>query len=121
MAPAPKVVLVDDEPAILESTRQLLCELGYDVVGVRGAAEILPTLKAVVPDLLIQDVRMPGLDLDALLASVRAEPLLGRMRVLLFSASMDLDEIAARVGSAHRLEKPFKPHELAEAIEGALG
>lgn len=119
-APSPKVLLVDDEPAILESTRLLLAELGYNVVCVSVAADILPTLRREHPDLLVQDVRMPGLDLDALVRNMRREPSLATIPVLLFSASMELGEIAARVGAARHIEKPFKPHELASAIEGAL-
>lgn len=116
----PKVLLADDEPAILESTRLLLTEMGYDVVCVSSAAEILPTLRRERPDLLLQDVRMPGLDVQSLVATMRRDKALGPIPVLLFSASMEIDEIAARVGAAKHLEKPFKPHELANAIEGAL-
>lgn len=116
----PKVLLADDEPAILESTRLLLAEMGYDVVCASAASEILPTLRRELPDLLLQDVRMPGLDVLALVATMRREAALASIPVLLFSASMEIDEIAARVGAARHVEKPFKPHELASAIEGAL-
>ena len=120
MARAPKVLLVDDEPAILESTGLLLSELGYEVIRVSVAAEILPTLRRLRPDLLLQDVRMPGLDLDALVREMKRDARLASIPVLLFSASMELDEIAARVGAARHIEKPFKPAELAQAIDGAL-
>ena len=116
----PKVLLADDEPAILESTRLLLTEMGYDVVCVASATDILPALLRESPDLLLQDVRMPGLDVQALVATMRREPAVADIPVLLFSASMEIDEIAARIGAAKHLEKPFKPHELANAIEGAL-
>ncbi|HVM44365.1 MAG TPA: response regulator [Candidatus Thermoplasmatota archaeon] len=116
----PRVLLVDDEPAILESTRMLLAEMGYDVLCVAHASDILPALRRERPDLLVQDVRMPGLDVQALVQEMRGEPELAKIPVLLFSASMDLDEIAARIGAARHLEKPFKPNELAQAIEGAL-
>lgn len=116
----PTVLLADDEPAILESTRLLLTEMGYEVECASTAAEILPALRRVRPDLLLQDVRMPGLDVQSLVATMRRDPEIGHIPVLLFSASMEIDEIAARVGAARHLEKPFKPHELASAIEGAL-
>ena len=116
----PKVLLVDDEPAILESTRLLLSEMGYEVVCVSAASDILPMLRRHVPDLLLQDVRMPGLDVQALVKSMRSEERLANIPVLLFSASMEIEEIAARVGAANHLEKPFKPQELVNAIEGAL-
>lgn len=120
MTRTPKVLLVDDEPAILESTRLLLVEMGYEVVCVASAAEILPMLRRERPDLLLQDVRMPGLDVNTLAKQMRADPLIGTIPILLFSASMEVEEIAQRVGAASHLEKPFKPHELVSAIEGAL-
>lgn len=116
----PKVLVVDDEPAILESTSLLLSQLGYDVACASSAAEILPALRRELPDLLLQDIRMPGLDLLALVRAIHAEPALARIPVLLFSASMDIEEIAARVGAASHLEKPFRPQDLVSAIEGAL-
>lgn len=120
MARKPKVLLVDDESAILESTKQLMLEMGYEVVTLQHADRIVPTLLGERPDLLLQDVRMPGLDLDALMRKIRAEPAIAGTPVLLFSAGMDLDDIAARVGGARKVEKPFKPSELVDAIEGAL-
>ncbi|HET6405907.1 MAG TPA: response regulator [Candidatus Thermoplasmatota archaeon] len=116
----PKVLLVDDEPAILDSTRMLLVQMGYDVVTANEASDILPTLRRERPDLLLQDVRMPGLDLDALARNIRGDPAIAHIPVLLFSASMEIDEIAARIGAARHLEKPFKPQELVNAIQGAL-
>jgi len=87
---------------------------------VSSANDILPMLRRHVPDLLLQDVRMPGLDVQALVKSMRGEDALAHVPVLLFSASMEIEEIAARIGAANHLEKPFKPHELVNAIEGAL-
>lgn len=116
----PKVLLVDDEPAILDSTAMLLAEMGYEVVTVSRAEAILATARAERPDLLLQDVRMPGLDLHALVGEIRGDPELRHLPVLLFSASMDLADIAARLGAHTHIEKPFKPTELVAAIQGAL-
>lgn len=120
MPAMPKILLVDDEPAILDSTATLLEEMGYSVVTVARADRIVATAKAERPDLLVQDVRMPGLDLQALVDALRADAQLAELPVLLFSASVDIREIALRVGAAQHLEKPFKPADLAAAIQGAL-
>ena len=120
MTRAPKVLLADDEPAILESTAAILREMGYRVVTVDRADAIFRTARAERPDLLLQDVRMPGLDLQALMTSLRADPALAKIPVLLFSASMDLEAVASRIGASQHIEKPFKPDQLVAAIEGAL-
>lgn len=116
----PKVLLVDDEPAILESTAALLAEMGYEVITVARADLIIQTAKAEHPDLLLQDIRMPGLDLHALVDELRADPALASLPVLLFSASIEIQDIADRVGAASHVEKPFEPDDLMAAIQGAL-
>ncbi|HUR68450.1 MAG TPA: response regulator [Candidatus Thermoplasmatota archaeon] len=115
-----KILVVDDEPSILRSTQLLLVDMGFDVVTCADQAQVLATLRKEKPDLLLQDVRMPGLDLDKLVGMIRSEPALARLPILLFSASMDLDEIQQRVGAAGVLEKPFKPTEIVEAIQVAM-
>ena len=118
---ARRLMLVDDEPAILESTRLLLLELGYEVLTLGRADLILETARRELPDLLLQDVRMPGLDIQMLVSQLRADEQTKRIPILLFSASLDLDDLAERVGASSQLEKPFKPRELVAAIEAALG
>lgn len=115
-----RVLLVDDEPAILESTKLLLEEMGYTVWCLGQADKILDTIRERKPDVLLQDVRMPGLDVQELVKHLRADPVIGKTPVLLFSASMDLDELAERVGALRSLEKPFRPLQLHEAIQAAL-
>lgn len=117
----PTILVVDDEPAILESTRMLLEEMGYRVECLSDATLILATLRRVRPDILLQDVRMPALDLQSLVHEIRADATIATTPVLLFSASMDLDELAERIGAPRSLEKPFRPAELHEAIQSALG
>lgn len=116
----PKVLLVDDEPSVLRSTALLLSELGYDTATTSEPERVVDTLRAERPDVLLQDVRMPGLDLDELVRRVRADPDVGGTPVLLFSASMDLPEVSARVGANGYLEKPFRPDEVVRAIEEVL-
>jgi len=115
-----KILVVDDEPSILRSTQLLLLDMGFEVVTCSDQSHVLDTLRKERPDLLLQDVRMPGLDLDRLVNSIRADKALAALPILLFSASMDLDEIQQRVGASGVLEKPFKPTEIVEAIQVAM-
>lgn len=114
-----KVLVADDEPSILRSTSTLLEDLGFDVVSVNDARLILATAVQERPDILLQDVRMPGLDFDRLVAEVRGHPALAATRLVVFTASMDAAEVAERVGLDRVLEKPFHPQDLLRAIEAA--
>ena len=112
---AAKVLVVDDEPSILRSTGMLLEDLGYDVSLVDDPKQVLATALRERPDFILQDVRMPGLDVERLVASVRAQPELARVQVVLFTAGMEAHDLAARVG-APVLEKPFRPDQLVAAL-----
>lgn len=115
-----KILVVDDEASILRSTQLLLMDMGFDVVTCADQAQVLDCIRREHPDLLLQDVRMPGLDLERLVGAIRADPAIAKLPILLFSASMDLDEIQERVGAAGILEKPFKPVEIVQAIQVAM-
>jgi len=114
-----KVLVVDDEPMVLRSTQTLLSALGYQTFAVGDARLVLDAIRKERPDVVLQDVRMPGLDVEALLERIREDPDLGHTPVVLFSASMDLYDLQGRVQAAGMLEKPFKPAEAVAAIEHA--
>ncbi len=116
-----KILVVDDEPSILRSTQLLLMDMGFDVVTCADQSQVVATLRKERPDLLLQDVRMPGLDLDPLVRSIRADADVGRTPIVLFSASIDLPEIHEQVGATGFLEKPFKPDQVVRTIEATVG
>ncbi|MEA3199047.1 MAG: two-component system, OmpR family, alkaline phosphatase synthesis response regulator PhoP [Thermoplasmata archaeon] len=97
----------------------MLESAGFRVVATSEAERIPELAREHLPDVLLQDVRMPGLDVHRLIEQIRADPATSDIPVLLFSAGMDLDEVASRVGANGVLEKPFAPHQLIAAIGGA--
>lgn len=116
----PKVLIADDEQMVLQSTQRLLASLGYEATTVSDAGRIVETIRRERPDVVLQDVRMPGLDVEALVRALRADAEVGRTPVILFSASMEIFELESRVRPAGVLEKPFKPAEAVAAIERAV-
>lgn len=108
-----KVLIVDDEVSILRSTALLLQDLGFEVVTTSEPSHVVSLALKERPDVLLQDVRMPGLDVERLVHELRAQPELVGTQIILFSAGMDTDEIAERVGVTRWIEKPFKPQEIA--------
>jgi CheY-like chemotaxis protein len=115
-----KVLVVDDNEDILESTASLLELRGYEVATLSNAGKVLASLAERPPDILLQDCHMPGLDLAALIRAIRAQPRLHALPILLFTASTDAAESWSAVGANGLVWKPFEAPELQRAIERCL-
>lgn len=114
------ILLVDDEPMILESSSELLRHFGHRVVVARGGQESLDRLEAGLEvDLVILDQNMPGLNgIDTLRCLRATQP---ELPVILCSGQVDLG-LQATLGAFPRttlLEKPFRAPELQAAIRKA--
>ncbi|MHB8634658.1 MAG: response regulator [Thermoplasmatota archaeon] len=116
-----KVLVADDEPDVLESTALVVESLGYRALRVAEATDILATAQQDLPDLILQDLQMPGLDVDLLMDSLRGDSRTQGIPVVLFSASRDLSSVAARHDVWGFLAKPFGLPELKEMLRQALG
>jgi FixJ family two-component response regulator len=116
-----KVVIVDDEPDVLESTAILVESLGYEPVQVSEASKILDTLEREQPAVLLQDLKMPGLNVSGLVASLRSNPATAEIPIVFFSANADLPGMAARYDVWGYLAKPFGKQELARLLDEAMG
>ena len=114
-----KVLIVDDEAALLSSTSKLLGHLGFETATVSDAATILDRARGERPDVILQDIRMPGLDLDRLVAQLREDPATAKIPVVLCSASMDVAETAERLAVAAWIEKPYRPQDLIATLHRA--
>lgn len=60
MRPKPLILVVDDEPDLLEIMTANLSRSGFDVVVARNAKEAVDAAHKVMPDLILMDIRMPG-------------------------------------------------------------
>ena len=69
------VLVVDDEPAIVEIVRDYLADAGYRVSTARSGDEALRQVRSIVPDLVVLDLGLPGVDgLDVARTSARRRP-----------------------------------------------
>jgi response regulator NasT len=114
-----RVLIADDDPIIRLDLKQMLENLGYEVVGEAGdGQEAIELAKDSRPDICVLDVKMPVVDgIDA--ATHIAEE--GIAPAILLTAYSD-PELIARAKTAGvfgYLVKPFKPSDLAPAIEVA--
>lgn len=116
-----RVLIVDDEADVLASTAMVVESLGYEVHTVSDPAEILDTIARVQPDVVLQDLRMPGLNLAGLVASLRTHPGTATLPLVFFSANVDVSSIAARYDAWGHLSKPFTADQLASVLTKVLG
>jgi signal transduction histidine kinase/DNA-binding response OmpR family regulator len=80
-----QVLVVDDDPAARERHRRTLSREGWDVEEAADGATALVALRAVTPALVVLDLTMPGVDGFAVLAAMRADPVLHEVPVLVVS------------------------------------
>lgn len=117
----PKILVVDDEADVVRSTRMLLNQMGYDCIGLTDAALVPDTAAAEQPDLILQDLIMPNMDLAKFLQRLQKNPATARIPVVFFSASEDLPDVAAEYDAAGYLQKPFSEQSLVEVLAHAMG
>jgi two-component system response regulator FlrC len=104
-----RVLVVEDDRAVRESTAQLLEEAGYEVLGAGSGSEALATLQSGYrPAVILADYRMAGMNGAELLTAVKANPELTAINAILTSGFAE-EGVAAIAGAAGFLKKPFDP------------
>jgi len=112
------VLVVDDDPDVREIVTSTLVEIGYHVHAAGDGVEALAFLAKLVPDLLIADFAMPGMNgAEVAKAALARNPAL---RILFISGFSDTAALADAVGTTHLLRKPFRPGDLGVAVREVL-
>ena len=117
-----RILVADDDEAVLESVTWLLQENGYDVVPANGGAACLEQLEKKSPDLLLLDILMPDADGCQLLERIKGEERWRDLPVLMLSAQPP-EEASVRslgLGAADFIRKPYRPKELLARVQAQL-
>lgn len=110
----PRILVVDDEPALRRLVAGALRHRGYEVVEAEDGLQALTAIDEPGLRLMLSDIEMPGLDGYALAAIVRSKrPECG---ILLMSSRVSED----RAQGYSFLQKPFMPSQLMESITEAM-
>lgn len=114
-----KILVVDDDPNILELVSIQLTQAGYTVQKASNGFEALSLIEEDYPDLAVVDVMMPGMDGYELTQKIRTET---DIPVLLLTAKGELEdkEKGFLSGSDDYVVKPFEPKELQFRINAIL-
>ncbi|HKU38543.1 MAG TPA: sigma-54 dependent transcriptional regulator [Polyangiales bacterium] len=115
-----RILVVDDEANARGALAELLREEGYQVETAADGFKALPKLEEFAPDLLLTDLKMPGMDGIALMRKARQmDPDIVAVVMTAFGA-VDTAVSAMRQGAADYLTKPINLDELTISIERAL-
>ena len=116
------VLVVEDEADILLGERIALEVAGYRVLTAASAEEALITLEREVPDLLVLDLRLPGMDGWGLLGRLKDMGLLPGLAVIVASAdaSIEGESQAKALGCRAYLTKPFSVEDLRRTVDVIL-
>lgn len=116
--PMPKILVVDDEGAILDLILAVLEDDGYATIGARGGAQALALLATERPDLVLMDIMMPGMDGREVFRRMRDGPDAVATPVVMMSAAYARERVP--VGVAAFLTKPFDIDHLLATVARTL-
>src|SRR5436190_1277758 len=112
MSAQPSILVVDDEMGILDVLRILLKGEGFDVTTAQGGKAGLEALKGNPPDIVLTDIKMPGVSGTDILAAVREQD--PETPVILMTAQASLQSAiqAVNQGAFYYIQKPFSNDDL---------
>jgi len=115
-----RILIVDDEPDMVENCARILKREGYECLTANDGRRALEILESTQPDLLLTDLKMPGLDGMALLS--RAHEVDAALPVIMITAFATIESAVAAVkeGAFDYLPKTFSVDQLRVAVERAV-
>ena len=115
----PKILIIDDEPSIVNLVSAYLKPEGYQVLTASDGPSGLRAAQTHMPDLIVLDVMLPGMDGVELLSRLRLDS--DVYVILLTARTEEADKIIGlSVGADDYVTKPFSPRELTARIKSAL-
>ena len=116
------ILLVEDEPAILELLEFTLAPKGYKLQRALDAGQARAAIRAALPDLIILDWMMPGESGVQLARALRADPRTRSLPIIMLTAKADeTDKVGGLdAGADDYITKPFSPRELGSRVNALL-
>jgi putative two-component system response regulator len=117
-----RVLIVDDDLLVRETMRDYIEHIGYAVRDVGSAGEALIEIGKEAPDLILLDVRMPGVSGIELCRQLKADPMTHLIPVVLLTAERELDSRVAGLaaGADDYFTKPVHPRELGARLRSLI-
>jgi two-component system phosphate regulon response regulator PhoB len=117
-----RILVVDDEPDLLELVRVNLSQAGFEVETAETGRQALERARRSTPDLLILDLMLPDVSGTEVCRHLRADPALGEIPIIMLTARADeVDRVVGlEIGADDYVTKPFSPRELTLRVRAVL-
>ncbi len=122
-----KILIVDDDPDLVEAVSMILESKGYDVAAAYGGVEGIEMAKVEEPDLIVLDVMMPDKDGYAVAKELKTDENLKQIPILLLTAVVShitstkyTPQMGLETEAEDYMDKPVEPEELVNRIEALL-
>jgi len=117
-----RILVVDDEPDILELIQYNLSKAQYDVAGVESGEEALAHMRTTLPDLIVLDLMLPGVGGLELCKALKRDQHTAAIPIVILTARGEEADIVAglELGADDYLTKPFSPRVLLARIRAVL-
>lgn len=121
---AKRILIVEDEPNIIDIATVRLEHLGYEVIPAVDAEEAIAFLQKNTCNLILMDLLLPKMQGDELCKNLKSDDRYKNIPIILFTASVirpSLLEQVREMGADDCILKPFEPEELSEKIKKFIG
>ena len=117
-----RVLVVDDDPVILELLRVNFEIEGFEVASAADGREGLERVRDHAPDIVVSDIMMPRVDGLQLLTELRKDPATAQVPVILLTAKAQNADVqqGLELGADDYVTKPFDPLELIDRVNAVL-
>src|SRR5262249_61981017 len=113
------ILVVDDDPDILEALTEILAAEGFEVLAARHGQEALAHFSPRPPDLVLRDLMMPVMDGWEFASRMRKNPDWAQVPILVLSADRHVSAKAKEIGAIGFLPKPFELSALLKVINSS--
>ena len=116
----PSILIVDDEPSILQSLSGLLSDEGFEVLTAANGYEALKIVDTEFPDLVLLDIWMPGIDGIETLKEIKKDNPYIQVIIISGHGTIETAVKATKLGAFDLIEKPLSIDKIIVAINNAL-
>jgi two-component system phosphate regulon response regulator PhoB len=118
----PKILVIEDEPDLLEVIQYNLDREGHKVIACRNGEQGLSRIRTDNPDLVILDLMLPGMDGVEVCRQVKADPVTRAIPIIMVTAKSEESDIVLGlgIGADDYITKPFSPRELVARVKVVL-
>lgn len=120
---AKKILIVDDEPHIIQTVQSRLQASGYEVIGALTGKDGLAKAQTEQPDLILLDIILPDIDGGVIAQKLKEKPLTADIPIVFLTCIVQEREVNSKhdIGGNIFIPKPFDSKELLSVIQGIIG